>query len=125
MVLDPNNLNSLKYFDRDWLKIDKLYIFAAFWRKAGDLFLAFLLSLKGPMAEWLGRGLQNLLQRFESAWDLNKKTSQKRLRFSYSFKIRSCGRGVRRRSARPFTVVRIHAGPQMYIGQKTIKIING
>ncbi len=23
------------------------------------------------MAEWLGRGLQNLIQRFESAWDLN------------------------------------------------------
>ena len=81
MVPDPNNLNSQKYFDRDWLKIDKLYIFADFWRKAGDLFLAFLLSLKGPMAEWLGRGLQNLLQRFESAWDLNKKTSQKRLCF--------------------------------------------
>lgn len=25
---------------------------------------------QGPMAEWLGRGLQNLIQRFESAWDL-------------------------------------------------------
>ncbi len=25
------------------------------------------------MAEWLGRGLQNLLQRFESAPDLNRK----------------------------------------------------
>ena len=25
------------------------------------------------MAEWLGRGLQNLLQRFESAWYLRKK----------------------------------------------------
>jgi hypothetical protein len=25
---------------------------------------------KGPVAEWLGRGLQNLLQRFESARDL-------------------------------------------------------
>lgn len=27
---------------------------------------------KGRMAEWLGRGLQNLLQRFESASDLVK-----------------------------------------------------
>jgi hypothetical protein len=25
---------------------------------------------KGPVAEWLGRGLQNLVQRFESARDL-------------------------------------------------------
>ncbi len=24
------------------------------------------------MAEWLGRGLQNLIQRFESAWDLQR-----------------------------------------------------
>ena len=29
--------------------------------------------LIGRVAEWLGRGLQNLLQRFESALDLNKK----------------------------------------------------
>ncbi len=29
---------------------------------------------KGPVAEWLGRGLQNLVQRFESARDLKKKT---------------------------------------------------
>ena len=27
---------------------------------------------KGPVAEWLGRGLQNLVQRFKSARDLNK-----------------------------------------------------
>jgi hypothetical protein len=27
-------------------------------------------TLNGTMAEWLGRGLQNLLQRFESAWYL-------------------------------------------------------
>ncbi len=27
-------------------------------------------KVKGRMAEWLGRGLQNLLQRFESASDL-------------------------------------------------------
>ncbi len=26
---------------------------------------------KGLMAEWLGKGLQNLVQRFESASDLN------------------------------------------------------
>ena len=31
--------------------------------------------LIGRVAEWLGRGLQNLLQRFESALDLNKKAS--------------------------------------------------
>ncbi len=29
------------------------------------------------MAEWLGRGLQNLLQRFESASDLRKKIKKK------------------------------------------------
>ena len=29
--------------------------------------------IKGRVAEWLGRGLQNLLQRFESAPDLKKK----------------------------------------------------
>jgi hypothetical protein len=27
------------------------------------------------MSEWLGRALQKLLQRFESAFDLNKKTT--------------------------------------------------
>ena len=28
---------------------------------------------KGPVAEWLGRALQKLLQRFESARDLGKR----------------------------------------------------
>jgi hypothetical protein len=31
---------------------------------------------KGRVAEWLGRGLQNLVQRFESARDLNKSISK-------------------------------------------------
>jgi hypothetical protein len=40
----------------------------------GNNKLLFLHSLKkGRMAEWLGRGLQNLLQRFESASDLKEK----------------------------------------------------
>ena len=30
----------------------------------------------GLMAEWLGRGLQNLVQRFESASDLEKNAEQ-------------------------------------------------
>jgi hypothetical protein len=29
--------------------------------------------IQGPVAEWLGTGLQNLLQRFESARDLEEK----------------------------------------------------
>ena len=33
--------------------------------------------LIGRVAEWLGRGLQNLLQRFESALDLHKKHPDK------------------------------------------------
>ena len=38
--------------------------------KVDRLFLLFLRSLQGTMAEWLGMGLQNLVQRFESAWYL-------------------------------------------------------
>ena len=38
-----------------------------------DLFLYIYLPIQGEVAEWLGRGLQNLLQRFESALRLNKK----------------------------------------------------
>lgn len=30
---------------------------------------------KGRLAEWLGGGLQNLIQRFKSATDLNEKKS--------------------------------------------------
>jgi hypothetical protein len=37
------------------------------------------------MAEWLGRGLQNLLQRFESASDLEK-TFKNKHHGSYTFK---------------------------------------
>ncbi len=32
----------------------------------------FALRINGLVAEWLGRGLQNLVQRFESARDLQK-----------------------------------------------------
>jgi hypothetical protein len=32
-------------------------------------------SFKGRLAEWLGRGLQNLSRRFESAIDLFKKVT--------------------------------------------------
>lgn len=35
------------------------------------------------MAEGLGTGLQNLLQQFESAWHLQKKSSRKRALFFY------------------------------------------
>ena len=31
---------------------------------------------KGPVAEWLGRGLQNLVQRFKSARDLNRRKDE-------------------------------------------------
>ncbi len=37
------------------------------------IFPTFDAKSKGAVAEWLGRGLQNLLQRFESAQHLNKK----------------------------------------------------
>ncbi len=33
--------------------------------------ILYLPSFLGRVAEWLGRGLQNLVQRFESALDLN------------------------------------------------------
>ncbi len=32
--------------------------------------------IKGPVAEWLGKALQKLLQRFESARDLSNKDYQ-------------------------------------------------
>lgn len=32
--------------------------------------ISFAMKIKGRVAEWLGRGLQNLVQRFESARDL-------------------------------------------------------
>ena len=35
--------------------------------------MLFSLSEMGPVAEWLGRALQKLLQRFESARDLDTK----------------------------------------------------
>lgn len=38
------------------------------------------------MAEWLGRGLQNLLQRFESASDLRVKKIKIKDNGRYSFK---------------------------------------
>ena len=47
------------------LEVEKLiHIFA--------LRIAFQTYIYGLMAEWLGRGLQNLVQRFESASDLTK-----------------------------------------------------
>ena len=45
------------YFKKNLDFIDNFTIFALHWRN-------------GRMAEWLGRGLQNLLQRFEPASDL-------------------------------------------------------
>ncbi len=35
-------------------------------------FLIFATLKKGPLAEWLGKALQKLLQRFESARDLKR-----------------------------------------------------
>ncbi len=35
--------------------------------------MLYLPSIYGAMAEWLGNGLQNHVQRFESAWHLLKK----------------------------------------------------
>lgn len=52
-------------------------------KTGSNLFPCFLLifakfaRLKGSMAEWLGRGLQNLLRRFESAWNLKSLISLK------------------------------------------------
>ena len=37
----------------------------------------------GTMAEWLGTGLQNLLQRFDSAWYLKKSQSHTALAFLF------------------------------------------
>ncbi len=34
---------------------------------------------QGTMAEWLGTGLQNLLQQFESAWYLNPRSTSQRV----------------------------------------------
>ncbi len=42
---------------------------------------------KGPVAEWLGRALQKLLQRFESARDLGKGDNRKVVPFFISAKI--------------------------------------
>ena len=42
----------------------------------------------GLMAEWLGKGLQNLVQRFESASDLTETALQiSATRFSFGFVI--------------------------------------
>ncbi len=40
-------------------------------------------SLKGAMSEWLGTGLQNRLQQFESAWHLKNKRVALRLVFIF------------------------------------------
>ncbi len=37
------------------------------------LYFFYFCTRNGTMAEWLGRGLQNLLQRFESAWYLKRR----------------------------------------------------
>ena len=58
----------------------KLYVkWSKIWKKGKKfILLCFERDLKeslrenGLMAEWLGRGLQNLVQRFESASDLKK-----------------------------------------------------
>lgn len=39
--------------------------------------MLFSLRRKGPVAEWLGKALQKLLQRFEPARDLDKKPPPK------------------------------------------------
>lgn len=51
------------------------------------------------MAEWLGKGLQNLVQRFESASDLIKTALQiTAMRFSFEFVIHeSAGDSLNRR----------------------------
>ncbi len=41
------------------------------------IFLLHLPRINGPVAEWLGSGLQNHLQRFESARDLKGESSYK------------------------------------------------
>lgn len=38
-------------------------------------------SLIGTMAEWLGSGLQNRVQQFESAWYLKQKRDQLKNKF--------------------------------------------
>ena len=42
----------------------------------------FVNGKKGPLAEWLGKALQKLLQRFESARDLSKNKACKDLLIS-------------------------------------------
>ena len=57
-------------------------------------FISFAMNLKvysfaihqGRVAEWLGRGLQNLLQRFKSARDLKKSLAKVRL-FSFTYTV--------------------------------------
>ena len=61
---------------------------------AGDGINSNFVSPKnGPVAEWLGRALQKLVQRFESARDLGKRTGPKKeSRFYFmnsSIKVRS------------------------------------
>lgn len=60
---------SQKYFVSDF------YIFK---------YIIYLCTQNGLLAEWLGIGLQNRLQRFESARDLNKNILSKRRMFFYS-----------------------------------------
>ena len=50
-----------------------------------DLFLYIYIPpcIQGEVAEWLGRGLQNLLQRFESALRLNNKARKRGLLLLY------------------------------------------
>lgn len=47
-------------------------------------FILTLQSQKGPMSEWLGTGLQNRLQQFESAWDLKGAETQQVNMVTYS-----------------------------------------
>jgi hypothetical protein len=45
---------------------------------------------KGPVAEWLGRGLQNLVQRFKSARDLNKERQFDFVELAFFFSFCFC-----------------------------------
>jgi hypothetical protein len=57
-----------KYFIANHLCITALILFFTVGEKI--FFITFASLRKGRVAEWLGRGLQNLIQRFESALDL-------------------------------------------------------
>ncbi len=71
---------------------------------------------KGPVAEWLGRALQKLLQRFESARDLGKREQSNRL---FPFLMHENCRLARLRSVKAHMSGNMSVHPSLHVTRIT------